>query len=87
MEKSIEPRRFAVIRDGVCENIIVAEPGFELPGVTLIEAADAAIGATFDGRRFIRPDPVPEPETPRAPTLEDRIAALEAKADVALSRG
>jgi hypothetical protein len=44
-------------------------------------------GATFDGRRFVRPEPVPEPETPRAPTLEDRIAALEAKADVAIARG
>jgi hypothetical protein len=84
MENLTERRRVAVIRDGVVENVIIAAPGFELPSATLVDAEDAAIGATFDGRRFVRPEPPPpEPEQPRRPTIEERIAALEAKADVA----
>jgi hypothetical protein len=76
-------RRYAVVRGGVVENIILAEAGFALPDVELIpaeEAPDAAIGAAWDGQRFVRPEPpAPEPEAPRGPTIEARIAALEAE--------
>lgn len=73
-------RRFAVVRDGVCENVVIATPEFEIPGAVMVpDDGAASIGATWDGRRFVRPEPpAPDPEPPRGPTLEARIAAIEA---------
>ncbi|HWW46540.1 MAG TPA: hypothetical protein VNZ94_01720 [Xanthobacteraceae bacterium] len=54
----------AVIKDGVVVNVIVAEPGFTLPGHTLVEAGSASIGWTWDGEEFSPPptEPLPVPQ-------------------------
>jgi hypothetical protein len=71
--------RMAVIRGGVVENIILAAPDFALPDAELIPADNATIGATWDGRAFTRPAVVEEIDPPRGPTIEDRLAAVEAR--------
>lgn len=44
--------RRAIIENGIVTNIIEADPDFELPGKTLVEAGDAGIGWTWDGSSF-----------------------------------
>lgn len=55
--------KYAVVDSaGVVVNIIVAAPGFEIPGMSLVEAAEgAAIGGTYANGVFTPPEPVPEP--------------------------
>lgn len=68
--------KYAVIKNGTVENIIVAQNGFKLDGYDLIEIQEEQkvnIGDSWDGSNFI---PTLEPE-PHLPTLEERLAALE----------
>jgi len=91
--------RFALIKAGKVENVIVADPAFlanadpawlaqydaiteivrpgetAATGAAAVETRDAEPGATIAGRNITRPVREAPP-----PTLEDRIAALEAAA-------
>jgi len=63
-------QNYAVVRNGVVENIIVLgdlDQPVGQPGTTLVLAdANAAIGSTFSGGVFARPaDPPPPPAPPR----------------------
>lgn len=55
--------RFAVVdpATGVVENVIEAEPDFDLPGRTLIRSDEAGIGWTWTGGEFAAPPPPPPP--------------------------
>jgi len=65
--------RMAAIKDGVVVNVIEAEPGFELPGLTLVESNTAGPGDTYAGGVFTRrPVVVPVPEEVTA--LQARLA-------------
>lgn len=69
--------RYAVIKDGVVKNIIVALGNFHIDGHELIRldsSQNVSIGDIWDGDEFI---PAPEPE-PQPPSQEERIVALEA---------
>jgi hypothetical protein len=55
---------YAVVKDGVVENIIVWDGGseFSVPDAELIEStADTRIGGTYDGAFHYVEPPVPEP--------------------------
>jgi len=62
LQEPAEPERFAVIRDGIVENIIVALPGFEpaLGCVLVLDDGTAAIGGTYAAGQFAPPVPVAE---------------------------
>jgi hypothetical protein len=81
-----DAKRLAVVKNGVVENIIIATPGFALPDAELIDADGASIGATWDGRAFKRPAVVEKAEPPRGPTIEDRLAAIEARVSAELAK-
>lgn len=69
--------RMAVIKDGVVVNVIEAGPGFELPGMTLVESESGGVGDTYAGGTFTRPtvaDPVPQEVT----DLQARLALIAA---------
>lgn len=50
---------YAVIDNGIVENIIVADEGFTIEGKTLVPSDGAAIGDTWDGSTFTPPAPDP----------------------------
>lgn len=67
--------RMAVIDGSTVTNIIEADPEFELPGKTLVEAGNAGIGWTWDGSVFAPPlPPTPTPEAIDA-ERDQRISA------------
>jgi len=80
--------RKALIRkaDGFVENVIETEEGanWKAPdGCILIDAFDASSGDTWDGTKFLKPEPEPT-KLPRdleaeITKLEARISALEVK--------
>ena len=54
--------RMALIRDGVAVNIIEAEKGYEPgKGLRVVDAANADIGARFNGKSFEAASPAPAP--------------------------
>lgn len=65
--------RRAIIENGIVTNVIEADPDFELPGKTLVDAGDAGIGWTWDGSTFTSPAPAapPAPPAPTPPTAAD----------------
>jgi hypothetical protein len=66
--------RFAIIKDGKVENVVLAEPEHAEKQQGWEAAPDhAAIGDLFDGKDFTRPPPAPAPE-PATPLL-DALAA------------
>lgn len=85
--------RRAVIENGTVTNIIEADPDFELPGKTLVDAGNAGIGWSWDGSTFTPPPPLP----PTIPDFVDRRQILtglalvgwitEAEAEAALTTG
>ena len=83
--------RYAVVKDGLVVNVILADPGFKLPGFSLLEAEKTpavAIGWTYDGKTFRPPgEQQPTPEVPEEEplTVLQRIEALQA-AQEALQR-
>ncbi len=69
-------RRYAVVRDGVVENVVLwdGESDWAPPeGSTLVEDIAAGPGDVYDGGNFHRPAPPPQA---KPVTLEDVIAAL-----------
>lgn len=84
--------RAAIVRDGIVENIIIAGDGFD-PGKGLqlvplgYEPVD--IGAAYDGKVFIKPDPEPEMSEPDPEvSRRDQLLAAgftEAQADAILA--
>lgn len=60
--------RYAIINDGVVENVILAQPGFTLPGKTLVPTDTAGPGWTWDGTTFSPPEP-PPPPAPRSTAM------------------
>jgi len=61
--------RFAVIKDGIVHNVIIAQDGFEVDGFTLVASDDAKIGQTYgDGVFSDAPSTV-------APLTTDEVAA------------
>ena len=71
---------YAVIDNGIVENIIVAEDGFTIEGKTLVPADGAAIGDTWDGSNFIKPPPPPE-VFPDLTMRQFRLALISAGLD------
>ena len=69
--------RYAVVKDGKVENVILADETFKMPGYELIKLGEEAVspGDTWDGKQFV-PAPLPEPEL-EAPSVEQRISDLE----------
>ncbi len=59
--------RYALVKDGTVENVIVADESFDMPGYELLRLTDdecVSPGDTWNGERFIaapKPEPVPEP--------------------------
>lgn len=52
--------RYLVVRGTKVENVIIAEPGFALPGVRLVPSDRGQIGDTVDAQDAITPGvPVP----------------------------
>jgi hypothetical protein len=64
--------RFAVIENNEVTNVILAEPGFTLEGVMLVEVGDESMvspGWTYQDGVLVAP-PEPEPELEPAPETE-----------------
>lgn len=69
--------RYAVIRDGVVENVVVwdGESDWSPPeGALLVQSDEAGPGDGYDGKAFTRPEPAPA--DPPQPTIEEKYAAL-----------
>jgi len=63
--------RMLVVENNVVVNVIEAQPGFTLPGFTVVEApAGVGIGWTLDGGQWVAP---PEPES----VARTRLTRLE----------
>jgi len=80
--------RKAVVKksNGLVENVIEIKEGAKWKpprGCYLIDAVDASPGDTWDGTKFVKPEPeiVPEPFNPKAEVedLKARIRELERK--------
>ena len=71
---------YAVVKDGVVENIIVWDgvAEFSVPNSELIEAtADTRIGGTYDGAfHYVEPTP-PEPTAEQVAAAETKASAIE----------
>jgi len=77
---------YAVVKDGVVENIIVWDgiAEFSVPNSELIEAtSDSRIGGTYDGAfHYVEPDPEPdtrpydEKRASEYPSIEELTVAL-----------
>lgn len=69
-------RNYAMIKDGIVENIIVADDNFKLDGYILqdIGSQTVAIGDMWDGNKFVKFEP--EPVTPEPSTEEILLQAL-----------
>ena len=65
--------KFAIVKNGICENIIVAgaEYAAKIGAVEIPEGF--GIGDVFDGESWEHPEPGIDP----APTMEERVATLE----------
>lgn len=74
---------YAVIDNGIVENIIVADEGFTIDGKTLVPADGAAIGDTWDGSMFIKP-PAPPEVFPDLTMRQFRLALIAAGLDEAV---
>tara|TARA_R100001530_G_scaffold122111_1_gene89646 strand:+ start:252 stop:530 length:279 start_codon:yes stop_codon:yes gene_type:complete len=71
---------YAVVKDGVVENIIVWDgvAEFSVPNSELIEAtADTRIGGTYDGAFHYVEPPVPEPTAEQVAAAETKASAIE----------
>lgn len=68
--------RFAVIKDGLVVNVIVAPKDWKVEGHTLINSAVAGHGDSYKNRKFIKPEPV----APK-PTLRDKYEAATTDAE------
>jgi len=56
-------KRKAMIKNGIVENIIIADDDFTLEGYIFIDIADNEMvepGYLWDGKHFIKPEPVNE---------------------------
>lgn len=73
-------QRYAVVRDGVVENVVMwdDESEWDPPeGTVLVKSDDASPADLYDGKAFTRPAPQAEPEPPAPqPTIEDILAVL-----------
>lgn len=58
--------KYAIIRGGLVDNIIIADQEFAnayYPGAVAMDAGQfVAIGMTWNGQEFAWPEPEPEPE-------------------------
>lgn len=73
--------RFAVIDGEAVVNIIEAEPGFAIAGMTLVASEIAGTGWSYDGSSFL------PPLLPLDQRKADRAAAVNRKRDALLSGG
>lgn len=73
--------RFAVIDGETVINVIEAEPGFSIEGMTLVASEIAGFGWSYDGSAFLPPLP------PLDQRKADRAAAVNRKRDALLSGG
>lgn len=74
-------RRYAVIKDNVCENVILAEDGFVLDGYMLIpdDNADISIGAKFENGQWIFPQINQDSQLESIPSVPKRITRRQAR--------
>lgn len=66
--------RYAIIENNIVTNIIEADS--PLPGIEMVNAADAQIGSVWDSSTFTAPAPTPDQHN--APILA-ALAAIDAK--------
>lgn len=83
--------RYAVVANGIVENVIEAGPNFAIPGKALIELQEdqsAGPGDLWDGTEFTRPESPSEPATRYVPpfvfrrvlfTQDERHLIMEAE--------
>lgn len=67
--------RYAIINDGVVENVIVADEGFTIPGKLLVPTETAGPGWSYNGGEFT-PPPVPTPTADDVDAERDRRIAI-----------
>ena len=72
--------RYAVISDGIVENVIEADASFSLPGKTLIQSDTAGPGDTYKGGKFTKTPLVRKVKEPT--DTEILLSALEAKVGI-----
>ncbi len=67
--------RMAVVSgDGMVVNVVEANEGFTLPGMTLVASATAGVGDSYANGSFTRPPPLPEPVPEEVTDLQARLA-------------
>lgn len=80
---------YALIKNGICENIIEADTAFVLKiqsqydAIIPADGTQAEVGATWDGTVFIRKE-TPISVTPSGKTLEEKVDELIVKVDALL---
>lgn len=79
-------QRYAIVRDGTTENVVVwdGESEWSAPeGTLLVQSDEAAPGDIYDGKTFTRPEAV---ITEIAPTAEEQIDVLTAQVALLAAR-
>lgn len=80
-------QRYAVVRDGVVENVVMwdGESEWAPPeGTMLVKSDDANPSDIYDGKAFTRQVPQDEPEAAPQITIEDLVAVLSPETRAAL---
>ena len=70
--------RYAVIKDGLVENVIEAPEDFSLAGFTLVASETAGIGWSYAGGVFVPPSPPPIPVPAVIPLWKAKAALASA---------